>query len=180
MKPLPTLLALLVAAPLVATAPLAAQDASPVMNAVRQTVERYTRNLVGSVEEMPANKYSYAPTPKQMTFGHLASHLANANEMGCSSLSGMPRPAAKVPGPTAPKAELVAAVKESFAYCTKVLAGVKDSQLGGMVHFFGTREWTKGAVATELVSDLSDHYAQAAMYLRLNGMLPPTAQHRGM
>lgn len=179
MKPLPTLLALLVALPLVATPTLSAQDASsPVMDAVRHTLARYTRNLEGSAEEMPAAKYSFAPTPKQMTFGHLVSHIANANEFTCSSLSGMARPKAKVPGEKAPKAELVAAIKESFSYCTKVLANVKDSQLGGMVHFFGNREWSRAAVATELVSDLSDHYAQAAIYLRLNGMLPPTAQPR--
>ena len=29
-----------------------------------------------------------------------------------------------------------------------------------------------------LAADLADHYAMAAMYLRMNGMLPPTAQKK--
>jgi hypothetical protein len=187
MKPLPIFLALATALPLAAAPSLHAQSrmgteasSNPVMSAVRMTLSRYARNLEASAEEMPAAKYSFAPTKEQMTFGHLMSHVAGANEFSCSSISGMPRPAAKVPGENAPKDSLVAAVKESFEYCTKALAGVKDSQLGGMVHFFGNREVSRAAVAVEIASDLSDHYSQAAIYLRLNGMLPPTARRRGM
>ncbi len=188
MKRLPIFLALATASLLVAAPSVQAQSkmsgmgssSSPVMSAVRMTVSRYARNLVGSAREMPADKYSFAPTKEQMTFGHLMSHVAKSNEFSCSTISGMPRPTAKVPGESASKAALVKAVQESFDYCEKALAGVEDSQLGGMVPFFGGRKVSKAGVALEISEDLADHYSQAAMYLRLNGKLPPTAQHRGM
>lgn len=189
MKPLPIFLALATALPLVAAPAVHAQSkmsdmgssSSPVMAAVRMTVRRYARNLVGSAREMPAAKYSFAPTKPQMTFGHLMSHIANSNDFSCAAASGMPRPKAKVPGEHAPKAALVAAVKESFDFCEKALASMKDSDLNAKVPFFGGRKMSKAAVVLEISEDLADHYSQAAMYLRLNGKLPPTAQHhRGM
>ncbi len=180
MKPLPSLLAVITALPLLAAAPLAAQapSSNPVMDAVRQTLSRYARNLERSATEMPAGKYSFKPTDKQMTFGHLVSHVAGDNEFRCSAVSGMAKPKAKVPGEDASKEALVAAMKASFDYCTKALANVTDAQLGGMVPFFGGRKASRAAVALGIASDLADHYSQAAMYLRLNGMLPPTAQRR--
>jgi hypothetical protein len=35
---------------------------------------------------------------------------------------------------------------------------------------------SRGAIVVILAQDYGDHYSTAAMYLRLNGLLPPTAQ----
>jgi putative salt-induced outer membrane protein YdiY len=53
---------------------------------------------------------------------------------------------------------------------------VDDSKLGDQVKIFGGREASKATAAIALTNDWADHYAMAAMYLRLNGMLPPTAK----
>jgi hypothetical protein len=37
---------------------------------------------------------------------------------------------------------------------------------------------TRAAALIDLSNDLADHYSQQAMYLRLKGHLPPTAQPR--
>lgn len=158
------------------SAPMSHDNA--VMNAVRSSLERSARIMVSAAQLMPAAKYSFQPTKKQRTFGQIVAHVANSNNFMCSRLSGMAAPSAKVPAGSAPKDQLVAAMKASYAYCTKALAGVTDAQLGQMVKFFGNREVTRAVVGVEAASDWADHYSQLAMYLRLNGILPPTARRR--
>jgi hypothetical protein len=71
----------------------------------------------------------------------------------------------------------VAALKSSFDYCTGMLDKTNDSQLSEMVAMFRGRA-PRALVIIVLIADLYDQYSQEAGYLRLNGMLPPTAQRR--
>jgi hypothetical protein len=69
----------------------AAQDAAPpetnpVSNMVKQVLARSSKNIIAAAEEMPADKYSYSPTPEQMTFGHLVVHITGFNNLVCSKL----------------------------------------------------------------------------------------------
>ncbi len=76
--------------------PLAqAQTADPVSSTLRQVLDRYSKNLVASAEEMPADKYSYHPTPEQMTFGKVIAHVAQVNNFACSKVSGAAAPKAE-------------------------------------------------------------------------------------
>ena len=72
--------------------------------------------------------------------------------------------------------KLTAALKASFDYCATALGRVDDSKLTDQVPFFGGRQVTRVAAMIALSNDWADHYAAQAMYLRLNGLLPPTAQ----
>ena len=148
---------------------------NPVADATRSWVAREAKNLIASAEEMPADKYGYHPTEPQMTFGKLMEHIAGSNRSICSGIAGEPEP--KESGVTEKdgKDKLLADVKASFDYCTTALAKVDDSKLGEEVPFFG-RKVTRAWAMVALSADLTDHYAMAAMYLRMNGMLPPTAQ----
>lgn len=162
-------------------APLAARaQQNPVSSAVRTIVSRQAKNLTDSAEEMPADKYGFKPTAEQMSFGHLVLHVAQSNMFLCSRISGDKAPALPKLTETSPKADLVAAVKSSFSFCDSALAKVSDSDLTQEIPFFGGRNISKAAAMISLSNDLADHYSQAAMYLRLNGKLPPTAQHRRM
>src|SRR5271169_3135876 len=66
--------------------------ANPVATAVRSSVERQSKNLIAAADEMPADKYSYQPTPAQNSFGHLVVHMANSNFHLCSMISGVDAP----------------------------------------------------------------------------------------
>ncbi len=112
-----------------------------------------------------------------MPFGHWVSHAAAANYFICSKLSGATAPEAGVKE-TDPKDKLIDALKKSFDYCTAQLPKLQDSQLGDEVTMFGGRKMSKGAAALDLSADWADHYAQMATYLRLNGLLPPTAKKK--
>jgi hypothetical protein len=63
---------------LIALLPLfaAAETKNPVTAAARAVLERQSRNLTEAAEVMPADKYSYKPTPQQMSFGELMVHIA--------------------------------------------------------------------------------------------------------
>lgn len=163
-------------------APVAAyaQGASPVADALRADLMQAQRNLVAAAKEMPADKYGYQPTKQQRTFAQLVLHVAGSNEFMCSTISGRARPKEARMQPTAPKDSLVARVQRSFAYCTAALKGVTDAELGTEVPFFGGRKISRAGAIMGLVEDWADHYGQAAMYLRLNGHLPPTARGGGM
>ncbi len=152
-----------------------AQDKDPVTGALKNILKRDEGNLVGAAQEMPADKYSYKATAGQMSFGQLIAHTAGSNDMLCSNIAGTPSPSGKVE-PTAAKDKLVQALKDSFTYCAQALDKVNDSQLAQQVPFFGGRQVSRATAMVALSNDWADHYSLAATYLRLNGMLPPSAK----
>jgi uncharacterized damage-inducible protein DinB len=159
-----------------ASAAQAAPVTNPVSTAVRSILERQSKNIIAATEEMPADKYSYQPTPAQITFGHLVMHMANSNFHLCSMISGVELPKMDELKETDAKDKLTGALKSSFDFCTQTLAKVDDSKLGEVVFTRGTFTLTRASAMIALTNDFADHYGGAAMYLRLNGLLPPTAQ----
>ena len=151
-------------------------DTSPVSNAVRKILERQSKNIVAAAEEMPADKFSYRPTPTQMTFAALVEHTAGTNNFLCAQISGTSSPPEEKLSETDPKEKLVNALKASFDYCAQALAKVDDSKLGEQIQFFGGRQVSRAAGMITLATAFADHYGMAAMYLRLNSLVPPTAK----
>jgi uncharacterized damage-inducible protein DinB len=173
-----TLTALSAAPVLSAQAPAAGPSAAnPVVSSANQMYSRSAKNMVAAAEEMPAEKYTYSPTPEQMTFGKLVSHVAQSNGGLCSALSGTPAPDTVKAPATASKPDLIAALKASFAFCDSALANLQDAQLGQQITLF-RRQGPRAAALFALTGDLEDHYSQMAGYLRLNSLLPPSAQPR--
>jgi hypothetical protein len=159
-------------------APAAVQGPTkdPVAASLRMLVQRSQNNTVGAIEAMPADKFSYKPTPDQMPFAHLAVHIAESNNFLCSKVADVAAPKVDEPKETDSKDQLVAAVKASYSFCSDALSKMDDSKLGDSVELFGGRQFPRAMAALGLASGWADHYGAAAMYLRLNGILPPSAQ----
>jgi uncharacterized damage-inducible protein DinB len=153
----------------------AAAAANPVVWSAKFLYQHNAHNMIAAAQEMPADKYSYHPTADQWTFGKLVSHIAESNAHLCGALSGKPASPALTVSETAPKADLVAALQASFDFCSAALDGLTDAQLKDPVTFFG-RQFPRATALMALTADLPDHYSQMASYLRLNGLLPPSAQ----
>lgn len=154
-----------------------AQDKNPVTSVARQILPRQQKNLVAAVEEMPADKFGYKPTEQQMTFGHLVLHIIESNNYLCSHIGDLSEVKPPVPLKESDgKDKLVAALQASFDFCNTALGKVDDSKLGDEVELFGGRKGSRAFALIALTNDWADHYSSAAMYLRLNGLLPPTAQ----
>jgi hypothetical protein len=74
------------------------------------------------------------------------------------------------------KEKRVTALKASFDFCAEALAKMDDSKLTETTEGFGGKQVTRAWLSLILAGAWADHYAEAAMYLRLNGVLPPTAK----
>src|SRR5262249_15913002 len=128
---------------------------------------------------MPAENYSFRPTPDVETFARRVAHIADANMNVCTGLNGERKPlggASKTQ-----KDDLVAALRQSFAYCDGVFDSITDatamdrvsSRLGGPFPPTPTR--TKLATLYNLVRHSNEMYGYMAVYLRLKGIVPPTS-----
>jgi uncharacterized damage-inducible protein DinB len=158
----------------------AAQAQNPVTDGFRFITQRQSKNIIAAAEEMPADKYGFKPTDGQMSFGDVVAHLIKeGNDYLCSASSGVKAPERGAYAGTDPKDKLVAGLKDSFQFCQDAAAQMKDAQLGDSTEFFGSRKVTRAFAVLITVADWDDHYGQMAIYLRLNGLLPPTAKKSG-
>lgn len=157
--------------------PTGAQDKNPVTSTIKQFVNRQKPNVIGAAEAMPPDKYSYKPSDQQMTFGHLIEHIVKSNYFLCEQIGGN-KPTQQDVKESDGKDKLVAALKSSFDFCSAALDSTDDTKLGDQITMFGGRKAPKVAAMVALTVDFADHYAAQAMYLRLNNILPPSAQRR--
>jgi DinB superfamily len=161
------------------SAPAAAPAApvkDPVSASLRILLPGRAKNTLAAIDAMPADKFSYKPTPDQSTFAHLVIHITESNYGLCAKIADVPAPKVEELKEADSKDKLLAAAKASFDFCTDALGKMDDSKLGDSVELFGGRQFPRAMGALGLASGWADHYAAAAMYLRLNGILPPTAQ----
>jgi len=159
--------------------PALAAAQNPVSDAFRANEQRNARILPAAIDLFPSDKLGYKPTPAQMTVAEIAVHLAEGNDELCSTVGGTTAPQRSKVAANAPKADLMARLRETFDYCGTALAGLTDAQLSDSVPMFGgPRKATRAFMLLITAGDWTDHYSQLAVYLRLNGMLPPTAQRR--
>lgn len=157
----------------------AAPSTSPVADALRAMEQRYSRILTAAAEAMPADKYSYRPTPAQMSFAQIQAHLSSeGNDALCAKVGGVPLPQRSPVDTAAGKDQLVARLKETFTFCEQAFAHLDDSKLNEPLQLFGPNPFSRAMAIMITVGDWADHYSQEANYLRLNGVTPPTAQPR--
>ena len=181
-------LALVVPAGLAAQQPAGAPPANPVTAAFSGRITGLHRTLAQAFDSIPADKFSFKPTPAQQTVGYIATHLANDNYFFCNAFGEMKatRPEEDTATPdsvkaTWPKDKLVAKLKESFTFCATALNQLDDAKLADQMSVTAggtTRQVTRAARVLGHAMDMADHYSQIANYMRLNGILPPTALPR--
>jgi len=158
---------------------LSAQTVNPLSAEVKWSYGSIKNNLVKLAEKMPAEDYNFRPTPEVETFGRRVAHIADANMSVCSGLDGERKRLGAASKTT--KEELVAALKESFAYCDTVFGALTDrtaqemvnSRLGGPFPPDPMR--SRLATLYNLVRHSNEMYGYMALYLRLKGIVPPTS-----
>jgi uncharacterized protein YdeI (BOF family) len=182
------LLALALPVCLAAQQPSGGQPANPITTAFRGRTMGLQRNLAVAFDSIPESKFAYKPTPAQLSIGYIAQHLASDNYLFCNNFGAMKATLPAKDTETAdsikatwPKDTLVVKLKASFKFCEDAFAQLDDAKLADAVTLtFGgqSRPSTRAAMALGHALDMADHYSQIANYMRLNGMLPPTALPR--
>ena len=144
----------------------------------------YGAYLLAAFESIPAAQYAFHPTPVQQSIGYIAQHLEDANYQLCSLFGGVKyvRTAKDSLADTVkarwPKDTLVARVRASLVFCGEAIARLTDAQLADTLQA-GPAGATQPVLRVRylilLVTDLAEHYAQLATYMRILGLVPPSA-----
>ncbi|HPT26542.1 MAG TPA: DinB family protein [Bryobacteraceae bacterium] len=164
-------LALLVAAPVFAQTP-----SNPMSADLKATWNQIKANIAKSAEKMPEENYAFKPTPEVRSFGQLIAHVADANYMICGAAKGEQKSMGIEKSKTS-KADLIAALAESAAYCDSAYDALTDASAAETVRMFGRERSRMGALQMNMAHDF-EHYGNLVTYLRMKGLVPPSSEPR--
>jgi DinB superfamily len=150
------------------------------------TVSNLEMEFIPAAEAMPEDKFGFAPTNGEFknvrTFAQQIKHVAAVNyELGAALLEQ--RPPVDIGDESGPpsitsKAEIMKYLKDSFAYVHKAIATINETNLTGTVRSpFGEGWVSRLGLASAVASHGYDHYGQMAVYLRMNGIVPPASRY---
>ena len=151
------------------------QNANPMSAELKQMYTTVKNNLTKMADKMSEENYSFKATAEIRTFGQLVGHVADAQAGTCSAVNGEPK--ALNAGQKTTKADLVAALKESFAICDKAIDSLTDAKAGEMITFRNRQRSKLGALAG-MVTHSNEEYGYMSVYLRLKGVVPPSSEGR--
>jgi len=168
--------------------PSGTPPANPVTTVFRGRTMSLQRNIAQAFDSIPAAKFSYKPTPAQLSIGYIAQHLVSDNYLFCNNFGSMKATRSAKDTTTAdsvkaqwPKDTLVTQLKASFKFCEDAFAQLDDAKLADQITMTAggqSRTLTRAAMVLGHALDMADHYSQLANYMRLNNILPPTALPR--
>lgn len=142
--------------------------------------------VVGLAEAMPADKYDFAPTQGEFknvrTFGQQMMHIAAVNYMVASAALGVPNPSEAGKGENGPatiqgKDAVVQYLKDSYAYAHKAAVSITAANSLDLVKSpFGEGKAPRMSMPSVVAWHSFDHYGQAVVYARMNGIVPPASR----
>ncbi len=156
-------------------APLAAQ-ASPLSLEVKRDYQSVRDYFLRAAEEMPESLYSFRPAPEVRTFAQQVAHVADDQYNLCAPARGEERKAdyTALESSLSRKPELVTALRGAFAYCDSAYATLTDAT--GALPAAGGKMRTRFGYLNWNMWHTWEHYGNVVVYLRLNGLVPPSSQ----
>ncbi len=130
-----------------------------------------------AAEEMPDSLYAWRPTPQVRTFAQQVAHVADDQYNLCAPARGETRQGAyrQIETTLSTKAQLLPALRAAFAYCDAAYDALTDATGTAMVDFGGQRRSRFGMLNWNLWHTW-EHYGNVVVYLRVNGLVPPSSQ----
>ncbi len=168
---------LLAASPLAASflliVPATASAQSAAMDGVRAEFAAVTKSVMTAANKAPESLYGYQPTPDVFTLRKQLLHIADASYSICASFKGMPGQRPKVDAEAmASKADVLATLTASFAFCDAALTAASDTTLAEVVTTASGAKRVKSYHASHLLAHTSLHYGNIVTYLRINKLSP--------
>lgn len=153
----------------------AAQGANPNTANARALFEIAHDYIAQSAADAPESIYSFKPTPDVRSLGEILGHVAGSEKMFCAIALGEPVPPEDAVEKAAKtKSALVAALRESGAYCAKAYAAT-DTANAAMVDLFGQQRSRMYTLLMNTGHD-NEHYGNLVTYLRMNKIVPPSSK----
>jgi hypothetical protein len=163
-----------------------------VATALMRTFGNQEYEFRAAAEAMPEDKYNFRPVvqgkfteqapfgPTELrTFAEQVKHVACANFGFAAELDGKEPPAAcdkGGPSPAKTRAELLTYLRNSFAALNKSLNAITVKNMYEPINGPYAGPNTRLGLAEVAVWHVADHYGQIAMYMRLNGIVPPASR----
>jgi hypothetical protein len=148
-------------------------QANPIVNTSKSQYDEVKDYVLRSAEKVPENLWSFRPSPDVRTFGELVAHIADGGYEFCGALA--PSPVSRnVEKTVHGKAAIIAALKESFAYCDGFYAKMTDAQAGQTISLFGQRASKIGALEGN-TQHTNLHYGNMVTYMRINKIVPASS-----
>jgi hypothetical protein len=157
-------------------AALHAQTANPLSTELKTNYTRVKTNFIKAAEKMPEEQYDFKPMPDMQSFKDRVVHIAVSSMGPCSALKGAPKTidASSLKS----KADVVAALKDSFAACDAVIDNLTDADAVTMVASGRGAPRSKLAMGYGLVAHDNELYGYICVYMRLKGIVPPSSEPR--
>lgn len=154
---------------------LRAQDANPLAADVKRAYDEVKTNILRSAEKMPEENYDFRPAPRVRTFGQILGHIAQEQYLYfCAPVKGEQK-SVDIERTVKTKPDLIAALKDSFAYCDAVYNNMTDAEALKTVNTGGSKSMKLRLLWMNIVHDES-HYGNLVTYLRIKGIVPPSTE----
>src|SRR5690242_11958516 len=133
--------ALLAPIALTAQQPSGSLPPNPITASFKNRIAALHRNIAQAFDSIPESKFTYKPTPAQLSIGYIAQHVASDNYFFCNNFGAMKANLTAEDTATKddekakwPKAKLVSKLKDSFAFCQNALRS-EERRVGKEVRF---------------------------------------------
>lgn len=147
---------------------------NPFIEHTRGIHEAVQKIILRSAELMPADKYGFKPADSVRSFGEILGHAAASQHYMCATVIGEKPAPPKLDASTASKEEIIAALRTAFDYCDTAWSGMTDVSAGEIVKFMGDDSPKLGVMSVNNIHTI-EHYGNLIVYLRMNGLVPPTS-----
>jgi hypothetical protein len=167
------------------------RDETPGKAVIREFADQ-EYEVRSAAEAMPADKWGYRPAqglfknekpafgPAEVrTFAEQVKHVGCSNFAFAAELEGTTPPEAcdkGGPSPAKTRAELLVYLRDSFGALIKSLSAITAKNMYDPIEGPYAGPNTRLGLAEVCIWHAANHYGQMIIYLRLNGIVPPTSR----
>lgn len=157
---------------------------SPAVSELQQQLEVAEGRVVPAAEALPLERYGFAPTQGEFggvrTFLEQVKHVAAVNYLILSWVRGTPPPEhvneGRGPDEVTSKLEAIRYLKDSYVFAHEAVAEITSEGLLAPLEVKGVPVKSRQGLVGLAALHAMDHYGQMAVYLRMNGVIPPATQ----
>ncbi len=138
--------------------------------------DRQKETMMKIADAMPEDKFGYKSTPPQRSYGEQVMHIATVNVDVLKWIGGQTLAPSFTAESAKTKTDMLKAMAESYDYGTALLKEQTDTTITQTIdgRFLGPS--TRARMFWFLLGHSMDIYGQMAVYLRLNGIVPPASR----
>ncbi len=161
-----------------ASAAAATAPGSQVLAQLRGDWQAQKDTMMKIADAMPEGKFAYKSTPAQRNYGEQIMHVASTNVDLLKVLAGKAAAPSFTAGSAKTKADILKALADSYDYGTALLSEQTEATI--LEQVADSPSWlgpaSRARIYWSLLAHTMDIYGQMAVYLRLNGIVPPASR----